>query len=150
MLPMKTHETTSDFIAQECIGVQMRLLNRVVTRIYDDALRPLGIKTSQLNILVVTARLGLVRPGQIRDRLKMDNSTVSRNVARMRARGWIEVVEDEKDARAHQLRLSAKGQRLLEEAGPAWEEAQDEVNELLGRDGVKAIMSGADHVRAKD
>ena len=50
----------------------MRLLNRVVTKTYDDALRPLGIKTSQLNILVVTARLGLARPAEISDRLKMD------------------------------------------------------------------------------
>ncbi len=128
--------------------MRMRLLNRVVTRIYDDALRPLGMKTSQLNILIVTARLGLVRPAQIRDRLKMDLSTVSRNVARMRARGWIEVVEDEKDARAHQLRLSAAGRRLLEQARPAWDKAQEEVKELLGHAGVKAIMSGAEKVRA--
>ncbi len=129
--------------------MRMRLLNRVVTRIYDDALRPLGMKTSQFNVLIVTARLGLVRPAQIRDRLKMDLSTVSRNVARMRARGWIEVVEDETDARAHQLRLSTAGRRLLEQARPAWDKAQEEVKELLGQAGVEAIMNGAEKVRAK-
>ena len=126
----------------------MRLLNRVVTRIYDDALRPLGMKTSQLNILVVTARLGLARPAQISSRLKMEISTVSRNVDRMRARGWIEVIDDEKDARAHQLRLSVEGQRLLEEAKPAWEEAQQKVKDLLGKPGVEAVVSAAEKVRA--
>ena len=145
---MTSQKMTSDFIAQECIGVRMRLLNRVVTRIYDDALRPLGIKTSQLNILVVTARLGLARPAEISSRLKMDISTVSRNVDRMRTRGWIEVIDDERDARAHQLRLSVDGQRLLEKAKPAWEEAQDKVKALLGGPGVEAVVSAAEKVRA--
>ncbi len=144
----ETQNTTPDLIAQDCIADRMRLLNRVVTRIYDDALRSLGIKTSQLNILVVTARLGLARPAEICDQLKIDVSTVSRNVDRMRARGWIEVVGDEQDARAHQLRLSAKGQQILEKAKPAWEKAQMKVKKLLGQSGVAAVVRAAEKVRA--
>jgi len=144
----QTHSTTPDLIAQDCIADRMRLLNRVVTRIYDDALRSLGIRTSQLNILVVTARLGLARPAEICDQLKIDISTVSRNVDRMRARGWIEVVDDEHDARAHQLRLSAKGRQILEKAKPAWEKAQMKVKKLLGQSGVAALVGAAEKVRA--
>jgi len=144
----ETQNTTPDLIAQDCIADRMRLLNRVVTKIYDDALRSLGIKTSQLNILVVTARLGLARPAEICDRLKIDISTVSRNVDRMRARGWIEVVDDEQDARAHQLRLSAKGRQILEKAKPAWEKAQMKVKKLLGQSGVAALVKAAEKVRA--
>ena len=57
------NSTTSsiDTISRTCIAVRLRLLNRVVTNFYDDALRPLGLKVSQLNILIVTARLGLAR-----------------------------------------------------------------------------------------
>ena len=146
---MKAQKTISNLIAQECIGVRMRLLNRVVTRIYDDAMRPLGIKTSQLNILVVTARLGLARPAEVCDRLKMDISTVSRNVDRMRARGWIEVVDDERDARAHQFRLSAQGRQLLEKVKPAWEKAQTKVKKLLGQSGVTALVRAAEKVRER-
>ena len=47
-----------DMIVRDCIAVRLRLLNRVVTNLYDDALRPLGLKTSQLNILTSTAKLG--------------------------------------------------------------------------------------------
>ncbi len=144
----ETHSTTPDLIAQDCIADRMRLLNRVVTKIYDDALRSLGIKTSQLNILVVTALLGLARPAEICDQLKIDISTVSRNVDRMRARGWIEVVDDEQDARAHQLRLSAKGRQILEKAKPAWERAQVKVKKLLGQSGVAALVKAAEKVRA--
>ena len=57
-------QTTIDTIAWECIAVPMRMLNRVVTKIYDDALRPLGLKVSQMNILVATAKFGIVRPVQ--------------------------------------------------------------------------------------
>ncbi len=145
---MRTQNTTSDLIAQDCIAARMRLLNRVVTKTYDDALRPLGIKTSQLNILVVTARLGLAPPAEISDRLKMDISTVSRNVDRMRAKGWIEVVEDEQDARAHQFRLSAPGRQLLEKVKPAWEKAQAKVKKLLGQSGVVALVRATERVRA--
>src|SRR5205807_9326674 len=99
--------TTSsiDTIARTCIAVRLRLLNRVVTNFYDDALRPLGLKVSQLNILIVAAKLGLARPAQVSEILQLDASTLSRNVERMRARGWLEVVPDE-DARAQPLRLT--------------------------------------------
>ena len=146
----ETQSTTPDLIAQDCIADRMRLLNRVVTKIYDDALRSLGIRTSQLNILVVTARLGLARPAEICDQLKIDISTVSRNVDRMRARGWIEVVDDEQDARAHQLRLSAKGRQIVEKAKPAWEKAQMKVKKLLGQSGVAALVRAAEKVRAHE
>src|SRR5438034_10651529 len=56
---------TIDTISRTCIAVRLRLLNRVVTNFYDDALRPLGLKVSQLNLLLVTARLGLARPARL-------------------------------------------------------------------------------------
>src|SRR5262245_39206128 len=115
--------STIDTIARECIAVRLRLLNRVVTNFYDDALRPLGLKASQLNILIVTAKLGLARPAQICAILHLDPSTLSRNVERMRTHGWLEVVPEE-DARAQPFRLTAQGKRLIEKAVPAWEQAQ--------------------------
>src|SRR5438309_324045 len=81
-----------DTIARECIAVRARLLNRVITKIYDDALRPLGLKVSQANILVAAWKLGVVNPLTLCERLHLDASTLSRNVERMRAKGWLEVV----------------------------------------------------------
>ena len=128
-----------DTIARTCIAVRLRLLNRVVTNLYDDALRPLGLKVSQLNILVVTANLGLAQPAKVCDILRLDTSTLSRNVERMRAKGWVEIVPGE-DARTQPFRLTAPGTRLLERAVPAWEQAQQQAGELLGEDGV-AVLS---------
>jgi DNA-binding MarR family transcriptional regulator len=131
-----------DTIARTCIAVRLRLLNRVVTNLYDDALRPLGLKVSQLNLLVVTAKLDLARPAKVCDILQLDASTLSRNVERMRARGWLEVVPGE-DARAQPFRLTAEGKRLLERVVPAWEQAQQQAEELLGREGLALLNKAA-------
>ncbi|HEX4145112.1 MAG TPA: MarR family winged helix-turn-helix transcriptional regulator [Pirellulales bacterium] len=133
---------TIDTVAKNCIGVRLRALNRVVTNLYDDALRPLGLKISQLNILVVTAKLGVARPSQICDLLHLDVSTLSRNVERMRAQKWLDVAPG-KDARTQSIRLTAQGKRLLERALPAWEKGQHEATEMLGPELVAAIEGTA-------
>ena len=56
IMDSEKHSPAIDAIARTCIAVRLRLLNRVVTNLYDDALRPLGLKVSQLNLLVVTAQ----------------------------------------------------------------------------------------------
>jgi DNA-binding MarR family transcriptional regulator len=135
-----------DTIARNCIAVRLRLLNRVVTNLYDDALRPLGLKVSQLNILIVTAKLGLARPARVCDILQLDASTLSRNVKPLQAHGWLAVVPDE-DARAQPFRLTARGTRLIEKAVPAWQEAQRRAAELLGDEGIALLDRAAKRLR---
>jgi DNA-binding MarR family transcriptional regulator len=137
----KPHSTIDD-IARSCIAVRLRLLNRVVTNLYDDSLRSLGLKVSQLNILVVAAKLGLARPADVCGILQLDKSTLSRNVERMRAKGWIQVVHDA-DARAQPFRLTAPGNKLLQRAIPAWEEAQGQAQKLLGHEGMALLDKAA-------
>ena len=120
-----------DKIAGECIAVRLRMLNRIITNIYDDALRPLDLKVSQMNILVAAAKMGTARPAEVCEHLHLDVSTLSRNVERMKARGWLEVVPDE-DGRSQPFRLTPQGRRLLDKAVPAWSAAQQKVKTLLG------------------
>jgi len=134
----KVTTTGIETVSRTCIALHLRLLNRVVTSIYDDALRPLGLKVSQLNILIVTARLGLARPSRICEILQMDASTLSRNVKPLRVHGWLEVVSEE-DARTQPLRLTPRGKDLIENALPAWEDAQREATELLGAEGAAVL-----------
>ena len=142
----KATSNSIDTISRTCVAVRLRLVNRVVTNFYDDALRPLGLKVSQLNILVVTAKLGLARPAQVCDLLQLDASTLSRNVRPLQAHGWLEVVPDE-DARAQPFRLTPQGRRLIEKAVPAWEEAQRRATELLGGEGIAVLDKAAKKLR---
>ena len=120
-----------DKVASECVAVRLRMLNRVITNVYDDALRSLDLKVSQMNILVAAAKMGTARPIEVCEHLHLDVSTLSRNVERMKARGWLEVVPDE-DGRAQPFRLTPQGRKLLETAVPAWSEAQQQVKKVLG------------------
>ena len=104
----KPDRSAIDRMASECLAARVRILNRAITSLYDAALRPLGVKVSQMNILVVTAKLGVARPGQICDILQMDASTLSRNAERMVAQGWLEVVSGD-DARTQPLQVTKQG-----------------------------------------
>jgi len=148
MATVKT-KPTIDTIAGECIAVRLRMLNRVVTNIYDDALRPLGLKVSQMNILVAAAKLGAARPADICDWLHLDVSTLSRNVERMRARGWLEVIPDE-DGRAQPFRLTTQGAKLLEKAAPAWKKAQQQAKQILGDGIVKELGQAVKRIKEEN
>jgi DNA-binding MarR family transcriptional regulator len=134
-----------DTVARDCIALRVRMLNRIVTSIYDEALRPLGLKASQFNVLVAAAKLGLARPQKVCEILQMDVSTLSRNAERLRAKGWLEAVPGE-DGRVQSLRLTARGSRLLEQAIPAWEEAQRRTRDLLGHDGATLLAKTTERV----
>lgn len=144
----KSGKTTIDDIAGQCIAVRLRMLNRVVTNIYDDTLRPRGLKVSQMNILVAAARMGTARPTEVCEHLQLDVSTLSRNVERMKARGWLEVVPD-KDGRSQPFRLTSQGRRLLDKAIPSWEQAQERVRNLLGNDVVNQLNHAMLSIRTK-
>ena len=142
-----TKPTTIETIATTCIAGRLRLLNRVVTNLYDDALRPFGLKLSQGNVLAVTAKLGVARPAEVCDILELDTSTLSRTVERMVANGWLEILPDD-DGRSHPFRLTDEGKRLMEKAIPAWETAQAEAKKLLGEDGLRLLDAAIQRVKS--
>src|SRR5262249_56680863 len=76
-------------VARDCFAVRLRLLNRIVTRIYDEALRPVGMTANQMNILAVLENMSEAQPSDLCRVLYMEKSTVSRNVERMRQQGWL-------------------------------------------------------------
>src|SRR3954469_25683792 len=139
-------QTIIDKVAGECVAVRLRMLNRVITNIYDNALRPLDLKVSQMNILVAAAKMGTARPADVCQYLHLDVSTLSRNVERMKARGWLEVVPDE-DGRSQPFQLTPQGRKLLERAVPAWSEAQQQVKRVLGDGFVDQLNRAAKRVR---
>lgn len=128
-------------IAGECLAVRLRRLNREVTALYDEALRPLGLKTSQLNMLVmISAAGGRAEPRVIGEYLHLEKSTVSRNLERMAARGWVEFTEHPEDGRSFHIRLTRRGGALLTKAMDPWQRAQAAAHELIGRSGANFLQ----------
>jgi DNA-binding MarR family transcriptional regulator len=128
----------TDEVIRDCVATRLRMADRVITKVYDDALRPLDLKVTQMSMLVVAEVRGLIRQSEVGAELRLDDSTLSRNLERMRANGWLEEVSGD-DARIHSYRLSAAGRALLEKAIPAWRGAQREAKRLLGEAGVLGL-----------
>lgn len=120
-------------MARECVAVRIRLLNRLITNIYDSALKDLGIKLSQLNILIVIYLAGEVGYDDISKRLIMEKSTVSRNIDRMVKKDLLEVFYAT-GSNKKMLRVSSYGEELLEKVYERWQSAQDKAVGLLGKD----------------
>jgi DNA-binding MarR family transcriptional regulator len=116
----------------------MRMLSRVISSVYDEALAPLRLKGSQLNVLATLANQGPMAPTDLCTVLRMDKSTLSRNVDRMGKRGWLAVRPGE-DNRTHVVELTAKGTQLLREASQLWRTAQAEATRRLGKEGLAAL-----------
>ncbi|MBE9069631.1 winged helix-turn-helix transcriptional regulator [Leptolyngbya cf. ectocarpi LEGE 11479] len=113
-------------MTSHCIAMRLRQLNRMVTRLYDEALRPLGFTVNQLNILATVISRGPIAPGQLAQMLGMEKSTVSRTIDRMYKHGWIEIGEG-KDKRSQSLHATPQGRQLLLKAAPVWDELQTSV-----------------------
>jgi len=118
-------------IAEHCIARRVRQQARVISRIYDEQLRPHGVNASQVNMLVALALLGEVQPAQLARQLQLEKSTLSRNLARMQKRGWIRVETSDDDARRQRVSLTPAGRTTLRAAHPAWQAAQAAVKRTL-------------------
>jgi DNA-binding MarR family transcriptional regulator len=112
----------------------------MVSAMFDGALAGAGLKTSQFSVLVAVANREQVRPSELTKLLQMDESTVSRNVERMCARGWLRL-QPEGDRRSHLIEVTETGQALIRKAIPAWRQAQAEVSRRLGADSVAALRA---------
>src|SRR6202040_2596617 len=123
-----------------CVCGYVRKLSRVVTAIYDGALADAGVKTSQFSVLVAVANRDKARPAELIKLLQMDESTLSRNVERMCARGWLRLERNE-DRRSHLIEVTDKGRALIRKCMPAWQQAQEEVSQRIGADTVAALRS---------
>lgn len=120
-------------IANNCMAVRIRKLNRMITAIYDDSFRPHGLTVAQFNLLVSIGSFDMVSPKAIGDILSLEKSSLSRNIEKMRHKGWVTSTPGD-DKRSHSLSLTPAGRALLKQAKPAWEDAQRKSEALFGKD----------------
>lgn len=114
-------------ILDDCVAGRVRKLARVVDRLYNEHLRPHGVRNTQLTLLAMLAYMGEAAPADLGDHLAMDKSSLSRTLARMQQAGWVEI-----SGATGRLGLTAAGQELLSDALPAWRRAQEAAAERLG------------------
>jgi DNA-binding MarR family transcriptional regulator len=118
-------------MSTECLATRARRLNRLVTRIYDEETRPLGITVAQGNLLVGVALAGPVQAVHLGRALDLEKSTVSRNLKLLADRRWV--------TRGPAIEITAAGRHMLERIYPAWQRAQDKVKARVGAGALAAL-----------
>ena len=106
-----------------CVCNTLRMVTRAVTQLYDDVLRPSGLRVTQFSIVATIAGMGEANLKRLGDTLAIDQTTLTRSLDLLERGGLIERVPHA-DARVKALRLTAKGTRALERARPLWARAQ--------------------------
>jgi len=135
-------ETTSG----ACLATRVRQLSRIITRVYDDAMRPLGITASQYTLLAQLAARDSITAVEIGHELDIEKSTLSRNLKRLLALGHI-IMDPPAGRRGRGLHLTAKGQTILKEAFPIWQDAQKHAMSAMGaesRNVLDGLLSQAE------
>ncbi len=118
--------------ALPCMCANFRRTSRALTHLYETALRPLGLRTTQFTILQALALAGEVSQGQLGEMLAMDSTSLTRTLAIMRRQGWL-AERPSKDRRERRLDLSSAGKAQLKRALPVWEKVQSRLGRRLGQ-----------------
>lgn len=126
--------------SETCLATRVRQLSRIVTRVYDDALRPLGITASQYTLLAQLASRDGITAVEIGHDLDIEKSTLSRNLKRLLALGHI-IMDPPAGRRGRGLHLAPRGQAVLKDAYPIWQEAQSRTVGVMGSDSRMVLDS---------
>ena len=137
---MEAKDAATDILVN-CIGGRTLQIARIVSSRFDNHLSAHGLTAQQLTLLCVISSLQPVRPRDILPFLKMEQSTLSRNLDRLVDNGWIEIAADDNDQRTKLVTLTGAGVTKIGQAHGAWQAAQRELGEAMGLEGVEQIKA---------
>ena len=118
-----------------CIGLRLRRLSRIVDGYYRKNLIDYEITENQLTILFLLSEMKKVVQGRIGKVLKLERSTVSRNIKLLEKKGLIKRTPEYKP----EIELTTKGKNIALELIPRWEKTMDELTAKLGDNGIQII-----------
>lgn len=120
-----------DIFRLPCMCATLRRTSRAVSQMYDEAFRPLGLRSTQYTILGVLCKEGEMKQRRVGELLALDRTTLTRVLKIMEANRWISSIPGV-DRRERLVRASEEGRKLFEEATPRWGEVQDRLKAAFG------------------
>jgi DNA-binding MarR family transcriptional regulator len=130
-------------LAQEgssCVSFNIRKAARAVTQLYDERMRPFGLRSTQLPILGKTLSLEPVTVTRLAEATVTDRTTLTRNLHLLERQGLIQVTRGH-DRREREVRLTDRGREILARVYPIWQEAQAEVARRFGSERLARLLA---------
>ena len=126
----RTREATAP-VRLPCACANLRRATRLVTQLYEKALRPAGITAPQFTLLQALKLASGISQKQLAEFLSIDSTTLTRTLAVLHKRGWLDP-QPGADRRALRLGLTKAGEKEYERALPYWQSAQKLLRQALG------------------
>lgn len=123
----------------DCTCFNLRKATRAVTQLYDEALRPSGLRATQFSLLSVVGAFGTVSISDLAEEAVMDRTTLTRNLSVLEQEGLIRI-EPGEDARVREVSLTPAAVEKLAEARSYWAKAQAHMTDALGAPRVKRML----------
>jgi DNA-binding MarR family transcriptional regulator len=124
-----------------------RRTTRALSQMYDEAMRPTGLRGTQFTILQALSLTGEITQGDLGEVLAMDSTTLTRTLEILGRRGWV-AKRQGKDRRERWLRLTPAGRTQFNAALPAWQKVQDRLRRQLGHERWQALLQLTQEVTA--
>jgi DNA-binding MarR family transcriptional regulator len=139
-LSPQSNLTKVSLVPAICMGMHIRRASRIMTQIYDAALRPVGLVLNQFTLLVAIHLVESTPVTRLAQELFTDQTTLTRNLKVLEKRGLV-VIEPGEDRRVRLVSLTPEGRALLAQALPLWEQAQAEVQARFGQQRWQTLLS---------
>jgi DNA-binding MarR family transcriptional regulator len=127
-------------VPANCMGLHIRRASRILTQVYDAALRPTGLEVNQFTLLVAIHLFESVPITQLAQELFADQTTMTRNVKLLEKQGLVAITPG-KDRRIKLVSLTTEGQAVLTLALPLWEQAQMKLMQHFGEQKWQTLLS---------
>ena len=122
--------------AQDCVCFQLRRSARLVSQIYDEALRPVDLRVGQFSLLIGVQVMAPVTLQNLAKQMGMDRTTLTRNLKPLERQGFLKIYPGQ-DRRERTVEMTGEGRRKLQKALPIWRKVQGEVQQQMN--GVSLI-----------
>ena len=120
-----------------CTCFKLRKLTRAMSRLYDQHMASVGLKTTQYSVLANAAKAALP-VAELAETLGLERTTLTRNLKPLLDAGWLEL-KPGADSRQRIVTITGPGREMLKTAYVAWRRAQTEFETLMGRDAVRVL-----------
>ncbi len=123
-----------------CLCNALRQATRAVSRLYDEELREVGLRTTQYSLLQRLRRAGEVRQRDLGELTSLDETTLTRNLRPLIDVGWVAIHPGE-DRREKLIRLTDAGSAMLQEARAPWERAQERMRSRMPKETWSSLLA---------
>lgn len=143
---MTAHLDAARIMAAECLCFRTRRTARVVTRAYDEALRPTGLQATQVTLMnAIALGPGGAQPmGHLADIVGLEISTLTRNLRSLESAGLVTIGRSDTDRRVRVVQLTEAGTTRLADALPYWKQAHGQILSALGAETATALRAALD------